>query len=64
MLFPISLLIAPFLTFTLASSFYDNPEQDPIRPTNSDAAEELHHKWDFEVMPFQKFPFCLKERDD
>jgi len=30
-----------------ASSFYDNPEQDPIPP--QDSADDLHHKWDFEV---------------
>lgn len=31
------------------SSFYDNPEQDPLPPTGPDSAEELHRKWDFEV---------------
>lgn len=30
-----------------ASSFYDNPEQDPLQP--QDTAEDLHNKWDFEV---------------
>ena len=32
------------------SSFYDNPEQDPSPPTDTDSAEELHRKWDFEVL--------------
>ena len=30
-----------------ASSFYDNPEQDPLQ--SQDTAEDLHNKWDFEV---------------
>lgn len=30
----------------VSSSFYDN-EQDPLPPT----ADELHRRWDFEVLP-------------
>lgn len=42
-----------FVVFSLlfqnasGSSFYDNPEQDPLTPP--DTAEELHRKWDHEV---------------
>lgn len=35
---------------TVSSSFYDNPEQDPILPPGLDSADELHRKWDFEVL--------------
>lgn len=31
-----------------ASSFYDNPEQDPL-PSGPGADDELHRKWDAEV---------------
>ena len=31
-----------------ASSFYDNPEQDPVSAAESER-EELIKKWDFEV---------------
>lgn len=31
-----------------ASSFYDNPEQDPL-PSGPGQDEELHRKWDLEV---------------
>ena len=41
--------------FARTSSFYDNPEQDPIPPTGPDNAEELHKKWDFEVL----FCYCI-----
>lgn len=34
--------------FARASSFYDNPEQDPLAPVQ-DSPEELHRKWDAEV---------------
>ena len=40
------LALAPFAS---TSSFYDNPEQDPLPPTGPDSDEELHRKWDFEV---------------
>ena len=42
------LFLSPFAP--VFSSFYDNPEQDPLPPTNTDSAEELHRKWDFEVL--------------
>ena len=50
------MLVFLFVTLALSgisasSSFYDNPEQDPILPPISDDAEELHRKWDFEVLP-------------
>ena len=32
------------------SSFYDNPEQDPLPPIDTDKGEDLHRKWDFEVL--------------
>ena len=48
-----SILLA-FLSLSLFapvfSSFYDNPEQDPLPPTDADSADELHRKWDFEVL--------------
>jgi len=34
------------LALVNASSFYENPEQDPILPGS---LEELERKWDFEV---------------
>lgn len=43
--------IVPYFTLLLqcyASSFYDNPEQDPLLPA-SDVDDELHRKWDAEV---------------
>jgi len=42
----VSLLL---LNTCTCGSFYDNPEQDVISPP--DTAEELHMKWDFEVVP-------------
>ena len=42
------LLLSPFAP--VFSSFYDNPEQDPLPPIDTDSAEELHRKWDFEVL--------------
>lgn len=36
-------------SFIVSSSFYSNPEQDPILPPGLDSADELHRKWDFEV---------------
>lgn len=41
-------ILSPLLT--KCSSFYDNPDQDPILEPGSDSAEELHKKWDFEVL--------------
>ncbi|KAK3171046.1 hypothetical protein OEA41_003130 [Lepraria neglecta] len=41
------LLIFVISSISIASSFYDNPEQDPL-PPGPDSAEELHRKWDFE----------------
>ncbi len=49
MFLSISVLFA-LSALTSSSSFYDNPEQDPINPPSSDRAEELHRKWDFEVL--------------
>ena len=46
------LLILVISSISTASSFYDNPEQDPL-PPGPDPAEELHRKWDFEVIPFE-----------
>lgn len=43
------LVLSPFAR--TSSSFYDNPEQDPLPPTGPDSTEELHRKWDFEVLP-------------
>ena len=37
------------LSWVNASSFYDNPEQDPILP-GTVTIEELERKWDFEVL--------------
>ena len=42
------LLLFPFAP--VFSSFYDNPEQDPFPSTDTDSVEELHKKWDFEVL--------------
>ena len=58
-----------FLCFSLsaakASSFYDNPEQDPL--PLEDTPEDLHKKWDFEVnlacYVFRKFYFVRKNRE-
>lgn len=49
MLFSTILVIA-VSSVTVSSSFYDNPEQDPILPPGPDSANELHRKWDFEVL--------------
>ena len=35
--------------FVAASSFYDNPDQDPVAATENER-EELVKKWDFEVL--------------
>ena len=43
------LLISP--SAWVAASFHDNLEQDPLPPMGPDSAEELHRKWDFEVLP-------------
>lgn len=48
------MLLFPILVFTLicstaSSSFYDNPEQDPILPRGPENAAELRNKWEFEV---------------
>ena len=37
-----------YFNFALASSFYDNPEQDPL-PPGLESDQELRRKWDFEV---------------
>ena len=52
MLYTLYSAIIPSLLAPLAfsSSFYDNPEQDPLPSHGQDAAEELHQKWDFEVV--------------
>ena len=43
-----TILLLCFLTSAAkASSFYDNPEQDPL--PFEDTPEDLHKKWDFEV---------------
>lgn len=46
----LKLASACFLLLEAANcgSFYDNPEQDIIPPR--DTTEELHKKWDFEVL--------------
>lgn len=43
------LLLVTISSYVLSSSFYDNPEQDPLPPAGADSTEELHRKWDFEV---------------
>ena len=43
-----TILVVRFLVgVATASSFYDNPEQDPL-PVE-ETPEDLHNKWDFEV---------------
>ena len=42
-------LLVTISSHVLSSSFYDNPEQDPLPPAGPDSIEELHRKWDFEV---------------
>ena len=51
----LSLLLTMFALSLCAtsSSFYDNPEQDEIPVPERDTGEELHRKWDFEVLWFQ-----------
>ena len=46
------LLLVTLSSYVLSSSFYDNPEQDPLPPPGPDSTEELHRKWDFEVQSF------------
>ena len=41
------------LSIRVSASFYDNPEQDPL----PDSPEELHRKWDFEVVLCSSFPW-------
>lgn len=62
------LVLSPFAR--TSSSFYDNPEQDPLPPTGPDSTEELHRKWDFEwgfsgISTFAHLRHikCLSERD-
>jgi len=47
-LFTQFLVLILLLVLVNASSFYDNPEQDPILP-GKENLEELGRKWDFEV---------------
>ncbi|KAL2036512.1 hypothetical protein N7G274_010742 [Stereocaulon virgatum] len=71
MLRMLSLLIVllTICSFTKPSSFYDNPEQDPL-PPGPDSAEELHKKWDHEwsfsgisTFAHLKHVKCLSDRD-
>ena len=48
------LLMATFLALAHCSSYYDNPEQDPLPPV-PDTPEDLHGKWDFEVTIVEKW---------
>ncbi|KAK0511635.1 hypothetical protein JMJ35_006208 [Cladonia borealis] len=64
------LLLVTLPSYVLSSSFYDNPEQDPLPPPGSDSTEELHRKWDFEwgfsgisTFAHLKHVKCLSERD-
>lgn len=34
----------------VSTSFYDNPEQDVLPLSGPEADEELHRRWDFEVL--------------
>ena len=44
------LLVVLFHRTVNSSSFYDNPEQDPLPPSSGDATEEnLEEKWGFDV---------------
>ena len=36
-------------SYVISSSFYDNPEQDPLYQKQQDSPEELDKKWGFEV---------------
>ncbi|KAL2052439.1 hypothetical protein ABVK25_007311 [Lepraria finkii] len=63
------LLILVISSISTASSFYDNPEQDPL-PPGPDPAEELHRKWDFEwgfsgisTFAHLKHVKCLSDKD-
>lgn len=47
-LFTQLLVFMTLLSLVYASSFYDNPEQDPLPGTAT--VEELERKWDFEVL--------------
>ena len=42
-------LLSVLLALSRASSFHDNPEQDPL-PPSPDAVEDLLKKWDHEVV--------------
>ena len=51
-MFRLLFLLVTISSHILSSSFYDNPEQDPLPPAGPDSTEELHRKWDFEVHSF------------
>ena len=53
-----ALCVSIFVAIVAASSFYDNPEQDPL-PAGGDSQEELLRKWDFEVRFSKADLFCL-----
>ena len=48
---------------TIATSFYDNPDQDPLSPKAAEE-EKLHRKWDFEVFTFQQHLFPCKSVEE
>lgn len=69
-MFCLLLALLVLASFARTSSFYDNPEQDPLPPTGPDSAEELHRKWDFEwgfsgisTFAHLRHVKCLSERD-
>ena len=43
------LLLCVLVSAAKGSSFYDNPEQDPLVLPLEETPEDLHKKWDFEV---------------
>ena len=45
---PLAFCVLIFVTLATASSFYDNPEQDPL-PVGGESDADLLKKWDFEV---------------
>lgn len=61
------MLLFPLLVFTLicstvSTSFYDNPEQDPILPRGPEIAAEPRNKWEFEVFIRSNIAFQHRAR--
>ena len=44
-----ALWLCSLLSLGIASSFYENPDQDAHALHGPDVTSELHKKWDFEV---------------